>query len=326
MAAAKAPYYDSDMPAGQRASENEAGQAPPAIMNHEIGPAPTSSYPEPAQTDEGAYLHRLVAAATSAAMEDRPSPHESGPSTYPFAREMSLNGTRKRKQPQPETQAPQSERQSRSKRPRQATTDTVQDPPSASLTDHETNHLIDARAMGVHSAAALFRPASELSKKYTRPPMSKLFTSLDLSAEDFLKLQAAAKKYMLDPAHPERRNGVGNRGAADSGQVRLDLAKCVRAFLEEGSGEEFFGIGPAGPAEGEGGAEGVQRTSVWPTDKDRIVSLCTPLLRRMVTNERQRQYAVENRRTSKSRRNGSGDVTADQNDEVSLMMRMAHYA
>lgn len=57
----------------------------------------------------------------------------------------------------------------------------------------ESPHHLDARAAGVHSAAALFRPPSDSSKKYTRPPMSKLFASLELTPEDFLYLQAAAK-------------------------------------------------------------------------------------------------------------------------------------
>lgn len=58
--------------------------------------------------------------------------------------------------------------------------------------------LPDARAAGVHSAAALFRRTSSLTaRKYTRPPMSKLFMSLNITPENFIALQALAKAYML---------------------------------------------------------------------------------------------------------------------------------
>ena len=102
----------------------------------------------------------------------------------------------------------------------------------------------DARAAGVHSSAALFRrPSSSSSgKKRTRPPMSKLFSSLELSPENFLHLQAAAKMYMLDENHPERLDCVGNRGRADRDMVKLRLYNCVKSFLEdEGHGQNYFG-------------------------------------------------------------------------------------
>ena len=151
--------------------------------------------------------------------------------------------------------------------------------------------ISDARAASVPSAAALFRRPSTSSKKYTRPPMSKLFTSLELSPENFLHLQAAAKGYMLDPSYPERRECVGQRGKGDSELVKLRLWNCVKEFLEsEGSGERFFG--PHVP-----GDEGMTRTMIWRADKNRIIGAVTPLLRRMVTNERQRQYAVETRKS-----------------------------
>ncbi|PGG95886.1 hypothetical protein AJ79_09823 [Helicocarpus griseus UAMH5409] len=146
--------------------------------------------------------------------------------------------------------------------------------------------LSDARAAGVHSAAALFRQPSATSKKYTRPPMSKMFSSLGLTPENFLHLQAAAKAYMLDEARPERRDCVGQRGKGDTEMVKLRLWNCVREFLEgEGNGVRFFG-------EGNENGSGL----VWPRDEQRIISLVMPLLRRMVTNERQRQYAIETRK------------------------------
>ncbi|KAJ9410082.1 hypothetical protein DTO045G8_2075 [Paecilomyces variotii] len=149
--------------------------------------------------------------------------------------------------------------------------------------------LSDARAAGVHSAAALFRQPSS-NKKYTRPPMSKLFASLELSPENFLHLQAAAKAYMLDDNHPERRDCVGQRGKGDTEMVKLKLWNCVRHFLEvEGHGERFFGENVLNEGMG-------PRQYIWPRDQHKIISLVIPLLRRMVTNERQRQYAIETRK------------------------------
>jgi hypothetical protein len=145
---------------------------------------------------------------------------------------------------------------------------------------------------GIHSAAALFRAPSTSSKKYTRPPMSKLFSSLRLLPEDFLHLQSAAKAYMLDEGHPERRDCVGQRGKTDSDMVKLKLWNCVQEFLDrEGHGERFFGMNARN-----GGTEDGVRTMIWPEDAQEIVKTCVPLLRRMVTNERQRRYAVETRK------------------------------
>ncbi len=71
--------------------------------------------------------------------------------------------------------------------------------------------------------------------------MSKLFTSLELTAENFLHLQAAAKAYMLDERYPERSDCVGNRGRGDTDMVKLKLFGCVKAFLEdEGWGNRCF--------------------------------------------------------------------------------------
>lgn len=148
--------------------------------------------------------------------------------------------------------------------------------------------LSDARSVGLHSAAALFRQPSS-NKKHTRPPMSKMFTSLEMSPENFLQLQSSAKNYMLDENYPERQDCVGQRGKGDSELVKLRLWNCVRHFLEaEGNGERYFG-------EHVVNTEGA-RTHVWPRDQHRIIALMIPLLRRMVTNERQRQYAIETRK------------------------------
>lgn len=150
-------------------------------------------------------------------------------------------------------------------------------------------NLSDFRASGVFSAAALFRTPSAKSKKYTRPPMSRLFASLSLTPESFLHLQAAAKAYMLDPTHPERQTCVGNKAKGDNDLTKLRLFHCVRAFLEDdGIGETYFGEGSEGAT---------NRGWSWPKDLNKVVGSVTPLLRRMVTNERQRQYALEARKT-----------------------------
>ncbi|KAH7402637.1 hypothetical protein BKA66DRAFT_5978 [Pyrenochaeta sp. MPI-SDFR-AT-0127] len=179
--------------------------------------------------------------------------------------------------------------------------------------------LSDARAAGVHSAAALFRRSSERSsRKYTRPPMSKLFMSLQLSPENFLHLQAQAKTYMLDSTHPERQNCVGNRGKGDTDMVKLRLFNCVRDFLDDGVGEHFFGEHVEKPGEREAieaaRALGEEKMSVsearltWPRDGNKIIGLVTPLMRRMVTNERQRQYAIETRKGGTKKKEGDESV------------------
>jgi hypothetical protein len=179
----------------------------------------------------------------------------------------------------------------------------------------------DARAGGLHSAAALFRRSStkETARKYTRPPMSKLFMSLQLTPENFLHLQAQAKAYMLDAAHPERQQCVGNRGKGDTDMVKLRLFNCVRDFLDDGAGVQFFGEHVEKPAErdaieaaralGEDNPAAEARL-IWPRDANKIISLVTPLLRRMVTNERQRMYAIETRKGGSKKKEEEGSVEA----------------
>jgi hypothetical protein len=191
---------------------------------------------------------------------------------------------------------------------------------STSVPPTSDSLLNDARAAGVHSAAALFRRPSDrpTTRKYTRPPMSKLFMSLQLSPENFLQLQALAKTYMLDPAHPERQNCVGNRGKGDTDMVKLRLFNCVRDFLEGGSGEQFFGenvekpgdqdVSEAARALGENQVTSSGERLTWPRDGNKIISLVTPLMRRMVTNERQRIYAIETRKGGTQKKDKEGSV------------------
>jgi len=149
--------------------------------------------------------------------------------------------------------------------------------------------LSEARiAAGIYSAAALFRKPNTMTKKYTRPPMSKLFADLELTPESFLQLQAQAKNYMLEEAHPERRDCVGNRAKGDTDMNKLKLFHCVREFLEPGLGTFYFGPSSEGSN---------RRKWSWPKDFNEVIAAVTPLLRRMVTNERQREYANESRRT-----------------------------
>jgi hypothetical protein len=145
--------------------------------------------------------------------------------------------------------------------------------------------------------------------------MSKLFMSLQLTPENFLQLQARAKAYMLDPAHPERQSCVGNRGKGDTDMVKLKLFNCVRDFLTDGAGDQFFGEHVEKPAENDTieaaralGEDKVPAEGklVWPRDGNRIISLVTPLLRRMVTNERQRMYAIETRKGGRKKDDSVG--------------------
>jgi hypothetical protein len=117
--------------------------------------------------------------------------------------------------------------------------------------------------------------------------MSKLFTSLQVTPEQFLHLQQAAKSYMLDKRHPERMNSVGVKRGVEGESAKLKLFAFAKAFLEdEGWGEKCFG-------ENSDGAKSAFRKLKWPQMRIKIIDAITPLLRRTVTNERQRQYAKE---------------------------------
>lgn len=164
-----------------------------------------------------------------------------------------------------------------------------------------------------NSAAVLFREPSEKSKKYSRPPLGKVFTSLELAPESFLKLQNAAKEYMLTDEHPERKDVVGHKKHnSNNDQAKLKLYQCVEDFLQQdNNGETFFGhsVSLNDP-------EAPPRTFFWPEDRNRIVKLLMPLLRKMVTNERQRIYAAETRKQDPKKSEGrpqKGGFGKDQN-------------
>lgn len=170
-----------------------------------------------------------------------------------------------------------------------------------------------------NSAAVLFREPSEKSKKYSRPPLGKVFTSLELSPEAFLKLQNAAKEYMLSDDYPERKDVVGHKKHnSNNDQAKLKLYQCVEGFLQQdNNGENFFGHSAT-----VNDPELPPRTFFWPEDRNRIVKLLMPLLRKMVTNERQRIYAAETRKhdpkkpdVKPPKRTASKDQTTPSMDE-----------
>lgn len=165
-----------------------------------------------------------------------------------------------------------------------------------------------------------------------------MFESLKLGADEFLDLHAQAKSFMLDPAHPERLATVGIRGKSDSRGIKLELSRCTAQFLEGGVGLQFFGheavrqatehdhdeVDANGDNEAQDGSlvegtttqrrhrrnrqqEKQQATPVWPEDRDQLIALCMPLLRRIITNEKQRQYAASSRKADKVARTDDGD-------------------
>ncbi|RKF75236.1 hypothetical protein GcC1_080010 [Golovinomyces cichoracearum] len=174
----------------------------------------------------------------------------------------------------------------------------------------ELDNISEPRLARIHSAAALFRRPSAASKKHTRPPMSRIFISLDITAEMFLKLQGAAKRFMLDERYPERRKAIGTKCQAENEHKKLKLFSLVKHFLDvEGWGERCFGSK----------AEGADlRKLKWPESKNIIIKRVTPLMRRMVTNERQRQYA--NERRMEKRTKNSQERKSCRKDTPSLEM------
>jgi len=109
--------------------------------------------------------------------------------------------------------------------------------------------------------------------------------------------------------------------------VKLRLFNCVRDFLNEGVGEQFFGEDVEKPGEkdaieaaralGEDNTPDAGERLTWPKDGNKIISLVTPLMRRMVTNERQRQYAIETRKggAKKKDKEGSAEAVLQQCDD-----------
>jgi hypothetical protein len=90
--------------------------------------------------------------------------------------------------------------------------------------------------------------------------------------------------------------------------------------LNDGAGEQFFGENVEKPGErdaieaaralGEDKAPGSGERLAWPGDGNKIIGLVTPLMRRMVTNERQRMYAIETRKGGAKKKYMEGSVEA----------------
>ncbi|KAH8815610.1 hypothetical protein F5884DRAFT_772917 [Xylogone sp. PMI_703] len=278
-----------------------------SLANYEFNSSETQGH---INVSNAHFASLLQAAANAGEGEAGQKDHENGVSTrskaiasqYGFPPEPPNNRSKKRRQDQPNDEQFGFILPNKPKRPKVRE---PEDPEELALEreiwgpeeGEEANepispsgNVITTKIPGVHSASALFRKPSAASKKYTRPPMAKLFLSLGISPEQFLHLQAAGKAYMLDEAHPERREAVGSRVKGRGGQGQSDITKmelfnCVEAFLkDEGWGERLYG----------GGTSSKLR---WPEMRTKIISLVTPLLRRMVTNERQRLYAIEQRRS-----------------------------
>ena len=164
-----------------------------------------------------------------------------------------------------------------------------------------------------NSASVLFREPSSKSKKHSRPPLGKVFSSLELAPENFLRLQTAAKAFMLDDAHPERRDVVGHKkNSGGSDLAKLNLWNCVDEFLSvHGYGEKFFAPGAGSDVPG-----APQRTLFWPVDSQIIIKLMMPLMRKMVTNERQRIYAAVSRKHGSATENSEGQSPTMLEDSI----------
>jgi hypothetical protein len=90
--------------------------------------------------------------------------------------------------------------------------------------------------------------------------MARLFSSLQITAEEFIHLQAAAKEFMLDEKHPDRYDCVGNKEKGDTDMTKLKLFGCVKMFLDNGWGERLWGKGATDPE---------KQTLKWPGSEKR---------------------------------------------------------
>jgi hypothetical protein len=92
--------------------------------------------------------------------------------------------------------------------------------------------------------------------------MSELNETLQISPEDFLRLQPLCKQFMLDPEHPERFNMVGRKESPQVDVNKVRLFEVTTKFLVEGGwGEEFWGEKN----------EIANRTYKWPESKEEYI-------------------------------------------------------
>ena len=226
-----------------------------------------------------------------AALEDQYSPVPTGQYDSSIATRPTGPSTRKRK------------RDAETSREDLATVDAVQ------LSSYVATSDSSRPSAAATSGAAIFRQPSTTNKKYTRPPIGKLYSSLELPPECFVRLQTAAKDFMLDENHPDRLDTIGQRGRGDTDLVRLKLWNIAKEFLDDlGNGLKFFGD-HVPSVEGQ-----PSRTMIWPQNAEQIIKACVPVLRRMVTNERQRRYAMQTRKISDDLQgHGSGKDSPKEN-------------
>lgn len=165
------------------------------------------------------------------------------------------------------------------------------------------------------------------NKKSSRPSVEEMERSLELSKDNWLAFKEETRNYMLDPAHPERRNCVGHRGSGNGEKVRRDLELCAEDLLgPKGCGDRFFSEHAVN--------EGMPpRTNIWPRDRQKIVDAVVHVLRRALTNARQCQYAIETRKggAEARRRRKTADTFQDLNSprfspEQQLQMQQNHRA
>ena len=132
-----------------------------------------------------------------------------------------------------------------------------------------------------------------------RQTVSKLHIKLGLTPADFLTLQSQAKVYMLDKDHPERQTCVGMLENGSTHQ-RLLLYHHTKDFLDHADiGSTYFGPGSVFTK---------NKGFNYPADSEKVVSLVMPLLRRVISNERQRTYVYAKRRDAdltERQKNGS---------------------
>lgn len=146
------------------------------------------------------------------------------------------------------------------------------------------------------SYAVLSRKPSKAPKHSGRLSIAETFALLTLSPENFSALRTLAKNFMLDPRHSQRQKCVQGHNQKGFEKSKNILHKYVREFLDQkGWGEEYFGEKSI-----------LARNAMldnshflWPQDKDKIIQLCEPLLRRIVINERQRLYNITAREKSR---------------------------
>ncbi|KAG9236687.1 hypothetical protein BJ875DRAFT_482075 [Amylocarpus encephaloides] len=153
------------------------------------------------------------------------------------------------------------------------------------VTDQPTKRK---RFDSLRERVALQRKPRAITKN-GRASVSELFLSLQVSIEQFVNLEGAAKDFMLDENHLERRECVGKTKKANNIAIQQQLIACVECFLlNEGWGEQCWGVFSEGRN---------QSNILWPADKNEIIALVAPLLKRAVTNERARQHRLEVKRT-----------------------------